>query len=263
MRGIVFTLVLALMAPVSLFGQEGEEERGQLMQVSTWDVAPSDAKAWESGLKTMVEAAGKANIPYRWAFWQDGSTYTLVYPVDNYAYFDDPMQFVRSFAGTAGEAQVQQAMEGFRKLHIHTVAEELAEVKDAWSYSVDSFDMANLKYGHMDYVWLKPGTFEEFEALNKEWTAIYEELKYPYPYSGHQVHFGDTGRIVYVTFIDNLSDYYGKNAFETLVEAKGLGERASELNERFNAVVRKWRHSDATFRMDLSYWPPEEAATNE
>lgn len=261
-RLVPFTLVFALTVPGWLLAQEGDEERGQLLQVTTWEVLPSDAEAWESGVKKLVEAAGMADIPYRWAFWQEGSTYTLVYPVDDFAYFDDPMQFIRSFAGTPGEAQMQEVMEGFQSLQIYTVIEEVAEVKDEWSYEVDSFDMANMKYGHMDFMWLKPGAYEEFETLNQEWKAFYEELGYPYPYSGHQAHFGKTGRIVYVTFIDNLADYYGKNDFEKLVEAKGMGERAEQLNERFNAVVRKWEHSNATFRRDMSYWPPEEGATN-
>lgn len=255
-------LVFALMAPVSLIAQEGETERGQLMQVATWEVVPSDAPAFETAVKQVVEAAGKANIPHRWAFWQDGSQYTLVYPVANFAYFDDPMQFVRSFAGTPGEELMQEGMGKMQGLQIYTVAEELAEAKDGWSYEVESFDMANLKYGHMDFIWVKPGMEEEFEELNKEWSAFYTDLGYPYPYVGHETHFGDSGRIVYVTFIDNLADYYGKNDFEKLVEAKGMGERSAKLYERFSAVVRKWHHSTPMFRMDLTYWPPEEGATN-
>jgi hypothetical protein len=92
--------------------------------------------------------------------------------------------------------------------------------------------------------------------------TFFQDLGYPYPYHGHSVHFGDTGRTVYVTFVDDLSDFYGKNDLYKMVEAKGLGERWMKLGEEFNATVRRWDHYVMNYRRDMSYWPVEEGATN-
>jgi hypothetical protein len=246
---IPFALALVLAAPATALAQEEGEayERGQLYQISTWNVDPADAMTWEAAIKELVEAAGKANIPHRWGFWQDGSAYTLVYPVDAYAYWDNPMQFVQSFAGTEGEAQMQGAMAKFQGIRSETVAEEIFEMKDDWSYMVEGFDMETMKYGHMDVMWIKSGMDEEFEALNKEWVSFFSDLGYPYPYHAHEVQFGDTDRAVYVTFVDELSDYYGKNSLEKMVEAKNMGERWEKLGQQMGG--------NAMWRGDLSYWP--------
>jgi hypothetical protein len=119
-----------------------------------------------------------------------------------------------------------------------------------------------MTYGHLDVMWLKPGANEKFEALNKEWSAFFKDLGYPYPYDGHQVHFGDSGRIVFVTFIDDIGAYYGMNNLEKMIEAKNMGERWEKLGAQMSEVIRRWEHSNSAFRSDLSYWPETMAATN-
>jgi hypothetical protein len=229
--------------------------------VSTFAVDPADGPKFEAAVKQLVEAAGQANTPYRWAFLQDGSQYTLVYPVDSYGYYDDPMQFVRSFVGTEGEAQMQEAMASFETMNVKVVAEEIAEEKADWSYEVEGWDPTSMTATHFDVMWLKPGAESEFEALNKDWSAFFGQIGYPYPYTGHQVHFGDTGRVVYATFIDDLSEYYGVNNLEKLIEEKNMGARWGALNERLGAAVSRWEHSTAAYRPDMSFWPTE-GATN-
>jgi hypothetical protein len=265
-RFIPIVLAFILAVPSVLVAQEeGMEEytRGDLFQVSTWEIDPADAMKWEAGVKKLVEAAEMANIPHKWAFFQNGSQYMLVFPIDSYAYYDDPMQFVRSFSGTEGESLMQEAMESFAEVNAETVVEEIAELKDDWSYFVEDFDMTALKFGHFDIIWLKPGMDEEFNQLNKDWTALFTGIGSPYPYHGHEVHFGDSGRVVYVTFIDDLSEFYGANATMNLVEAKGMGEQFAKINEQFMAVTRRFTHYTAQYKADLSYWPEEEqAATN-
>jgi len=258
-RIIGFTLGFVLTVPAMTLAQEESEERGQLYQVSTWTVDPADAAEWEANIKKVVEAAGQADIPYRWVFWQQGSEYTLVYPIDNFAYFDDPMQFVRAFSGTPGEELMQEAMGGMQELNVRVVAEEIMERKAEWSYEVETWSTDQLQYGHIDEMWLKPGVYEEFEALNQEWKEFFADLDYPYPYGGYTVHFGDTGRVLYVMFVDDLGKMYGEYDIMKLVEAKGMGERMKELDEKFNAVASRWDHYDSIFRRDLSYWPTEGA----
>ncbi len=262
-RILSFALALAVVASPTARAQEGgqEYERGQLLEVSTFAVDPADAPKFEAAVKQLVEAAGKASTPYRWAFLQDGSQYTLVYPVSDFAYFDDPMQFMRSFSGTEGEAMMQEAMASFETMDFMVVSQEIAEEKADWSYEVEGFDPTTMTAVHSDVMWVKPGVEEKFEALNKEWAAFFAEIGYPYPYTGHQVHFGDTGRVVYATFIDDLSDYYGVNSLEKLIEEKNMGARWQELNERLGAVISRWEHNNAAYRPDMSYWPAE-GATN-
>ncbi len=261
-RFIPLMLTLALAAPAALFAQGEDQQRGQLYQVTTWNAAPADMEGFEKAAKMFVSAAEKANSPYRWAFWQKGTEYMIVYPVDAYAYFDDPGQFMRSLAGTPGEADVQKAMEMFPSLDITVVADEMAELEEEWSYMVESFDMQTMTAALFDVMWTKPGVDEAWVKLNKEWVTFFRDLGYPYPYDGHSVRFGDTGRTVYVTFIDDLSDFYGKNDLHKMIEAKGLGERWKKLGEEFGATVRRWDQYIINYRRDMSYWPVEEGATN-
>jgi hypothetical protein len=191
-RIISFALALAVAAPLTALAQEGQEsERGQLLQVSTFSVDPAHAGQFETAIKHIAEAAGKANTPYKWAFLQDGSQYTLVYPIDDFAYFDDPMQFVRSFMGTEGESQMQEAMASFETMNVKVVAEEIAEEKAEWSYEVEGWDPTTMTATHWDVMWLKPGAEEKFAELNEHWSAFFAQIGYPYPYSGHQIHFGE------------------------------------------------------------------------
>lgn len=254
--GVTLALLVGLAAPISLLAQEGEGyKRGQLYEVSTWEIDPADAAAFEAAVKQIADAAAKSTIAYRWVFWQDGSQYTLVFPVSSFAYFDDPEQFVRAFQGTAGEAQMREAMAKFPQIRSQVVAKEMVELKNDWSYRVEGFSIDKMKYGHIDVIWSRPGMEEEFDKLNKEWVQLFKDLKYPYPYDAHEVHFGDTGRTVYVTFIDDLSKFYGEYDLLKMIEAQNLGARAEALDKRFNEATARWKHYTSMLRMDMSYWP--------
>ncbi len=76
------------------------------------------------------------------------------------------------------------------------------------------------------------------------------------------MHFGDTGRHIYVTFTDDLGRFYGENSPMKMIEAKNMGERMKQLDEMFGKVVARWTHYDASYRADLTYWPMPEGATN-
>lgn len=262
-RFIPLALAVAFAVPATLNAQEsqGGEERGQLIEVTTWNIDPSSNADWETNVKKLVEAAQESEIPYRWAFWQKGSEYTLVYPVENFAYYDTPMQFMRSFSGKPGEAKMQEAMQAFETIEARVVIQELAEYKADWSYEVEGWTMDGTKAAHMDVMWLKPGSRESFESLTKDWTALVADLDYVYPVDGYEVHFGDVGRVVFVTFVDDLGSYYGENDMAKLVEEKGMGERMQKLIERLDQITYRWDHYDMMFRPDLTYWPPEEGET--
>lgn len=255
-RIIGVALGLALAMPTLAHAQE-ESEGGQLYQVTTWTVDPADAAAWEAGVKKVVEAATKADIPYRWSFWQEGSQYVLAYPIENFAYFDDPGQFMRAFAGTAGEAMVNEAMAGFSKLNVQVVSDEIVERNPDWSYEVEGWSADKLTVGHIDVFWLKNDVEEEFNQINADWIALFTDLGYPYPYSGFDVHFGDSGRVIYVMLVDDLAKMHGEYDVAKMAEAKGMGERMKRLDQAFNSIVRRWEHYDSVYRRDLSYSPAE------
>jgi hypothetical protein len=261
-RFIPLALAFAMALPATLLAQDYEQEIGQLYQVTTWDVDPATAQTFEEAVKLFVSAAEKANSQYNWAFWQKGSQYMIVFPVNSFAYFDDPGQFMRSLAGTPGQADVEKAMETWPAVNANVISDEMAELKEDWSYMVESFDMATMTAAHFDIMWTKPNSEEAWDKLNKEWAAFFNDLGHPYPYNGHSVRFGDSGRTVYVTFIDNLSDYYGKNSLMKMIEAKGMGERWWALEEQMGETVRSWDHYDMIYRRDMSHWPMEEGATN-
>ncbi len=265
-RLIPLALMFGLVVPATVLGQTDDYERGQLYQVSTREVLPAHAEAYESIIEKVVEAAKKGNIGvgYRWAFWSKGSTYTLVYPVANYAYFDTPDQFMRAFEGTEGEALMQEAFAEFENIARTVLMDEISELKAEWSYEPESGGVTteNLKFGHIDEIWLKSGTDEEFAELNKEWLSLFKDINYPYAYDGHEVHFGDSGRVVYVTFIDDLAEYYGVNDMMALVEAAGATERMEALDARFNAIAERWDHYNMSFMPNMTYWPTEEMASN-
>ncbi len=264
-RIIPLALAALLAAPIGLSAQEAEEgmERGQLLQVSTWEVAPEEVGAFESAVAKVAEAAKMSNLGYnyRWAFWSNAHRYTLVYPIPNFAYLDEPDQFMRAFEGTEGEAMMKEAFSEFGDIAITMAIDEIAEVKEGWSYAVEGFDWDALSAAHVDEIWPKPNMDEEFNALNKSFKELFENLAYPYPYDAHTVHFGDTGRIVYVTFIDDLSKYYGENNLMAMIEAANMQEAWAAIDEQFNAVTLRWEHYNLMFRDDMTYWPePEQQA---
>lgn len=159
---------------------------------------------------------------------------------------------------------MQEAWAEYENINSTEVSEQIFERNAEWSYQVEDFDFDKVKYAHVDEVWLKPGPGmdEKFEELNEDWIAFFQALGYPYPYDGYEIHFGDADRIVYVTYIDNLSAYYGANDFMKLVEAKNMGERAKDLDARFNAIAKRWEHHTITYKPRMSCWPEEEIPSN-
>ncbi len=266
-RFIPLALLLALAAPASLLAQEEESyEPGQLYQVTTWRVDPADATAWEGAVMQIVEAAEVSNIgpAHRWAFWQDGTKYTLVFPMANFASLDDPQEFMRAFADTEGEAMMKEAMDKFQGFRADTEADEIVEIKSDWSYEVEGFDMGAIEYAHLDELWTRPGMSDEFEQLNEDFVALFKDIEYPYPYDAHTVRIGQS-RTIYVTFIDDLAAYYGENDLMKLIEAKNQSERWEEIMAQFNNTVDRFEHYNIAYRSDMSYWPEppqQQAAKN-
>jgi hypothetical protein len=238
-RFVALALVSVLAFPAALPAQERVGQRGQLYQVLTWEVQPDHMQAFEAAVRKIAQAAERSDLgpAYRVRFWSDANRYTMINRVASFAYFDDPGHPLRAFAGTEGEAMVQEAWAEYENINSTEVSEEIFERKAEWSYEVEDFDFDKMKYARVDEVWLRPGPGieEQFEELSKDWIAFFQALDYPYPHDGYEIHFGDADRIVYVTFIDDLSAYYGANA-----------------------IARRWERHTLTYEPGMSYWPEEE-----
>lgn len=264
-RTVTALMAAALLAPASARAQEGEEyQRGDLAQVTTWEVQPDQAEAWEGAMKKFVAAAEQANLgqEHGWWFWNDLYTYTLVFPVSSFAYFDAPQQWMQAFEGTAGKGLMEEAMAEAAAVDARVISDAIAEEVPAWGYQpAAEFDMATAKFAHVDVAWMKPGKDEQFAEAMEAWAELAKVIDYPYPYVTHRMHFGD-GETLFVTFFDSKSDFYGAKSFDALVAAKGAGEQMMELLAKWNAAVARAQHYDIAARPELSYWPAEEMASN-
>lgn len=257
-RLILGTLLAALAVPIAALAQEAPE-RGQLGEWVIWQVAPDDAAAFEAVVKKVVEAAELAALgeEHGWVFWQSGFMYGLYGNVEDMAQFDDPDAFMRAFQGTAGEAMLMEAFEEFGALDYDVLSREVVEAPPGWSYTPETSYAEETPLARAYEAWMKPGTEMKADELSKEWVAFLKEVGYGYEAVGLRVHFGDVGRLIYVTYIDSEADYFGANNFMKLVEEKGLGEKWGDLIGRWNKLIRRYNETTWTHRADLSYLPSE------
>ena len=249
-------LSLLVVPTLALAQDEYEEERGQLGQLIHWRIDPSHVMDFEAAMTKMSEAAEAAGITqYRWAATQSGFEYMLYYPVPNMAYFDDPDQFWRAFAGSPGEAMAQEAMGMFMKAAPELVSIEVVEGVPAWTYVPEGTVDGENPNAKVHSFWLKPGDDEAFDALVKEFMAFFKEVGHSYPIYGSRVRFGDASRVNFLEWFDSQENYYGINDLEKKIEAKGMGEQWQELLGRLGDFISRSDESDIMWRADLSYWP--------
>ncbi len=266
-RFLFAVLTVALLVPMGAFAQEEEEyERGELAQIITWRIQPDHAMAYEAAIKKIVEAATAAELgPERgWMFFNDLYTYTLVFPVESFGYFDDPEQWMRSFEGTAGEELRKEAFAEFANINSTTLMDNMSEEKADLSYApATEMNMEDMKFVHVDHVWAKSGKNEEFGEVTKEMFEFFGEIEIAYPTMGHESHFGD-GRMTFVTPFDSKANFYGPKGLDYALESHEAGERWGELLTKWAAVIDRMEHADMAFRPDMTYMPatPEQQAAN-
>ena len=257
-RLILGALLTSLVLPAGLVAQEEGYERGDMGEWSTWRVAPGDIPAFEEAVKKVVKAAELAGLSdqFSWYIWQNGSTFGLYAPVESMAEFDDPEAFMKAFAGTPGEALLMEAFGEFSNLDTETIAREVLEAVPGWSYQPEQpIVTGEANFAQVYEAWMKPGTEEQTDEEGKAWAAFMKELGYGYASAGMRVHFGDTGRTIWVTWYNDRMAYEGENSFEKLVEAKGAGAKVEEMVERWNKMIKRYEESTWTLRKELSYSP--------
>lgn len=263
-RAILWCLLLALLVPFSAQAQEDEQKRGEMLFIETIKVMPADVPDYEAAIAKVVQAAEMAGLSpdYRWAFMNDMYTYTLVFPFKDMAYWDDPDQWERQFEGTEGAEALQAAFEAFSEIDTRVVASEVMEHVQDWSYTPATLPAATAENAHLTVFWLKSGVGDEFTEVTKDIMALLKEVGYTYPVAGHRVHFGDTNRRIFVTWFDNKSSFYGEKSLMAVLERKGAGERWGELMGSLSALIIDGDHSDVVYKLEMSYWPETQEATN-
>jgi len=249
-------LVLAGLAlPTAVDAQE-QQERGETTQIIQWKVQPDQAKDFEAGIAGIVDAAEAANLAdYRWVFWNDLYTYTLVFPVADMAYFNDPDQWMRGIFGTAGEETLTAAFATLGPIQSDIMLNQIVVTDASLSYQPATPPSGPPMFAHVDIATIKGGQEEAFNAAVQEFMKFFADIGYPYPITGHRVLLGDTQRVDFVTFYDSKAAYHGPNNMVDLAEAAGMGDAMGTLSDRMTATITDWMHFDQEAKPDMSYWP--------
>jgi hypothetical protein len=101
------------------------------------------------------EAATAAEITgYEWDFWSTDTGYMLYYPIDAFAYFDDPQQLWRSFEGTYGQAGRDEFFSTIQAIPSRSRT-EIVESIPSLEYWPEGFSEVNAAHFHFE--WLADG----------------------------------------------------------------------------------------------------------
>jgi len=231
-----------------------QENPSQLYLMGDFLVDASRAPEYESALKELLAHLVKHGFPFRFdTYVTDDSHYFVVYGLKGFAEVDRWAKAWAELALKMGPANLQA-------VHRRIVAAEIERVYQFWYYRSDiSFvpEKERLKpdeIGHYtwDFVWVVPGKEAEFEALNKEWSALSKARKSRDPFL---TYVGDLGTKmpVYVWF------EYGKTPADTAAAKerfwKLMGDAGADLSKRTRALIRKLESKAGRYRPDLSYAP--------
>ncbi len=250
---LLFCLLAGPLTPSMLLAQD-DNAKGQLLNVQTWRVDPSDAPAQDALIRQIVQAANEAKLKgpnTTWYFWSSDFNYTLVYPFENFAVLDTPNQFEKRFAGTPGEATLKAAFEGLEKIPTMDTKSTVIMTVPDWNYAPES--AAEVKGAEVNEYWIETGQREAFDALAKDALALFEDVKYPYEVAGNRIIFGDVDRTVFVTFYDNKANYYGENDLTVLIKKAGREDDWGRINERFLQIVSRTTSNHINSRPELTF----------
>jgi hypothetical protein len=229
----------ATTAPCDAIAQEASPG-GQKLMVVTYRVLPADASRLEGLGEKVVAAAREINLDagYGWWYWNNVFDYTLVYPFENMAYWDDPEQWARQFQGTAAEEKANKLFGEFATISLQVTANEILETVPSWSYLLaDAESSVQPAFIEISDISIKSGKEMEWDALAQEFAALLAEIEYPYPTIGYRVMFGGAGRMIYVTLYDSREAFFGSNALDRLIEAKGQTATWSDMMDRYVAMA--------------------------
>lgn len=247
-----FCLIMALSARPGILSSQ--DVTPPLYLMGDFLVDASRASEYEASLKELLAHLVKHGFPFLFdTYVTDDSHYFVVYGLKDAADIDRWKTAWRELAQRMGPETLQA-------VHLRIVAAELERVYQLWYFRPDiSFlpEKERLKpdeIGHYtwDFVWVVPGKEAEFEAINKEWSALSKARKSRDPF---MTYVGDLGTKmpVYVWF------EYGKTPADTAAAEerfwKSMGDAGADLSKRTRALIRKLESKAGRYRPDLSYVP--------
>lgn len=245
----------ALMLPLlpATGASQDMPEQGDLGMVMTIEVAPAHRSAYREAVEKLGEAAAAAGITdYRWHFWSMDTGYMLYYPIDAFAYFDDPQQLWRSFEGTDGQAGRDEFFAAMQTIPTHSSTEVVEDIPSL-RYWPEGFDEVNTAHFHFEYL-ADGATEEEWVEMGKEWVSFLETIDYPYAAQAYRTRIGDE-RMAWVFFAPGLSEFHSDASWDDLIEAAGAQDALDALNERWGSIVGRMEHMSAGSVKSMSYVP--------
>ena len=242
----------ALMLPLlPATASSQETEPGDLGMVMTIEVAPAHRAAYREALEGLTEAATAAGISdYEWHFWSTDTGYLLYYPIDAFAYFDDPQQLWRSFEGTDGLAGRDEFFAAIQEIPTRS-STEIVEDIESLRYWPEGFDDVNTAHFHFEYL-ADGATEEEWVEMGAEWIAFLEMIDYPYGAQAYRTRIGDD-RLGWVFFAPGLSEFHSDASWDDLIEAANAQDALDALNERWGSIVGRMEHSSAGKVESMTY----------
>jgi len=240
--------LLLMVLPASGLAQDERGEIGYVMRVA---VAPAYRDAYREAVTDLIEAALAAEVSYEWHFWGNEKGFLLYYPVENMAYFDNPMQFWSAFDGTPGEAGRDAFMAEMGQIPARA-STEIVEAIPNLRYWPEGYTNEDWNVGHFHFEWLNPGQEEAWAKYAGDFVAFLETIGYPYGVQAYRTLIGEE-RMGWVFFGPNLSEFYSDANWQDLVEAAGVSW--DPIEEQFNDIVVRMTHEDARHIKDMSYVP--------
>ena len=230
-------------------------EQGDLGMLMFVEVAPAHRSDYREAIENLNEAAEAAGVSdYEWHFWSTDTGYTLYYPIEAFAYFDDPQQLWRSFEGTDGQTGRDEFFAAMQAIPSHSSTEVIESIPSL-TYWPEDFDDVNSNHVHQE--WLADGASEEdWVEMGKEWIAFLELIDYPYGAVASRTRIGDE-RMTWVFFAPSLSEFHSDANWDDLIEAANAGDRLSELNEKWGSIVGRMEHHSSGYVESMSYTPDD------
>ncbi len=232
----------------------------QYRDITEFEVSPGDAAAFEMTIEKIVSAAELAGLSadFGWLVVRDGSDFTLVYPFESMAYFDDEEVWMRQFQGTPGEATLMEAFGDFTGLN-YSSASHVIKVNPEHSYR-PATPIESPSYVHVIRNWVAPGQQEAHSENTAKLMAIIEEIASPYAVYAFEGVIGDGGLRSYVIPFDNMASFYGDNSMGAYLAQH---EKAEEWEALLGARMKLLRDSedfDAEVVPGMTYMPEAEMA---
>jgi hypothetical protein len=243
------------MAPAQDAEYAAAEEGPMFNQIVEFEVSPAHAAGFEMTLEKIVEAAKLADLSadYGWMFFRNGSNFTLVYPVESMAYFDDEDRWRRQFMGTPGEAMLMEAFEMFGELD-YSSKSLVHKRNPAHSYMPPN-PIEDPNHVMVYVNWVKPGHQEAHAENTAALMKIISDLKWRYAVHAYDGVIGDGGVRLYVVPFDDLSTFHGEGSLSAYLAQHEKGDEWGAIYGERMKLVRAMDSWDEEFVPGMTYMP--------